>query len=87
MSALKMYEIWVKNPVTKEMAKFLGQGETMADAVKDGLSLIGKEFRPKQVGKSRESTTLGVRLPDGTWVNRSIKNFESETAYSPNETP
>lgn len=80
-----MYEIFVRNPVTKETAKFLGQGETMQDAVKDGLSVIGKPFRPKQDGKERELTTLGVKLPSGEWVNRSVKRFESETPYQPGE--
>lgn len=80
-----MYEIYVKNPVTKETAKFLGQGESMEAAVKDGLSIIGKPYKPKQDGKKYPDTTLGVRLPSGQWVNRLMKDFESETPYNPTE--
>lgn len=85
MAALKMFEIYVRNPVTKETAKFLGQGTNLKDAVKDGLDGIGKPFRPKQDGKERELTSLGVKLPTGEWVNRSVKNFEAEAPFQPGE--
>lgn len=76
-----MFEICVRNPITQEYARFLGQGETMAAAVKDGLDGVGKVFRPKNDGKERKPGTLAVVLANGEVVNRTVANFESETPY------
>lgn len=83
MSTLKMYDFRVTNPVTKETAKFLGQGETLAEALKDGAQNIGHVYRPKTDSRKQIVTTLAVRLPSGQIVNRLVKDFEGETPYQP----
>lgn len=77
-----MFEIRVKNSMTKEVICFTGQGTTLADAVKDGLSLVGQVFRPKNDGQLRTPSPAHILLPDGRHVNRSVKDFEGDTAFS-----
>lgn len=80
-----MYQISVRNPVTRETCVFLGQGESLSAAVKDGIDGVGKVFRPKNDGKERIPGTCTVILPDGRSVNRTVKAFESETPYHDQE--
>lgn len=68
--ALKLWPIAVQNPVTKEWLRFIGQGSTVAEAVKDGIDNV-----------TNIGANAAVALPDGRKVNRPLKQFESDTPY------
>jgi hypothetical protein len=81
--SLKMFEFTVLNTRTKERTCFLGQGENMGDAWKDGYANIGAPFRHKQDNKPHPPIPLGVVLEDGTRVNRHQKDFEGDKPFDP----
>lgn len=81
--SLKMFEFQVKNTRTKETTFFLGQGENMGDAWKDGYANLSAPFRFKQDNKPHPPIQLGVVLEDGSRVNRDLKKFEGDTPFDP----
>jgi hypothetical protein len=81
--SLKMFEFWVKNPVTGEWIHFLGQGERLLAAAKDGIENLEAPFRPKQNGRPQALTSCAVKLRDGRIVGRLLKAFESDRPYDP----
>lgn len=81
MTTLKMFEFAVKNTKTGESTKFLGQGMTVAEAIKDGLKCVTDTFRPKNDGKQRDDVGLGVITPSGAVVKRSLAEFESDEQH------
>lgn len=81
--SLKHWHFTVQNTRTKEAVEFLGQGESMGDAWKDGYGNLSAPFRHKQDGKAHPPIRLAVTLPDGTHVNRELKPFEGDTPFDP----
>lgn len=77
----KNFRFSIENMATRETTAFIGQGETIADAVKDGLKNVTDSFRPKNDGKSRPENGLAVTLKNGRMVNRTLVQFQSEFAF------
>lgn len=84
---LKMFKFRIQNTATGEIAAFMGQGENVQDAWKDGTSNVGATFRPKGDGKARASHGVAVTLKDGRIVTRQMKNFEGDEPYTDAEKP
>jgi hypothetical protein len=80
--ALKMFEFRIRNTKTNEVGSFLGQGETLEGAWKDGTSNVAATFRPKSDGQARGTQGMRVELPNGQTVTRQLKNFEGDEAYN-----
>lgn len=83
--SLKMFMFTVTNTRTKESADFLGQGETMEEAWKDGLKILNDTYRANSNGQTTtgkgQPNTMGVQLPDGRRVTRRLKEFEGDETY------
>lgn len=82
MSTLKMFRFSVENMTTREHAKFIGQGESIAAAISDGLKGVQDTFRPKNDGKQRDPMGLAVTLPSGEIVNRKLQDFEGDVPWA-----
>ena len=80
-NTLKMYRFKVQNMRTREVAGFLGQGMDIAEAFKEGLKNCSDPFRPNSNGKKTHEHGIGVTLPDGREVSRTVKEFESDVPY------
>jgi hypothetical protein len=74
----KQFKFTVENTRTGESTKFIGQGNSVAEAIKDGLACVEATFRPKNDGKKRDSVSLGVFTKDGQFVKRTLSEFESD---------
>lgn len=85
--SLKLFEFTVKNTRTKETACFLGQGESIEQAFKEGTKNAGENFRPSTSGAKRPTNTIAVTLPDGRHVCRTLTDFEGDGAYKAPEAP
>lgn len=83
--SLKMFEFTAVNTRTKESAAFLGQGETMDEAWKDAVKNLHDKFRANSNGQTTtgkgQPNTMGVLLPNGARVSRTIKEFESDQPF------
>lgn len=73
----KMFRFTVENTVTLERAQFIGQGETMLDALKDGVKNAQSAIRPGRAGAS--DMKLAVKTRTNLLVQRSVSEFESDT--------
>lgn len=73
-----MFSFRVTNMRTKESATFLGQGEKMEEAFKDGLKNAADTFRASSSGKIRPENCLACHTPDGRVVQRMVRDFESD---------
>lgn len=76
--SVKQFKFSVENTRTRESASFIGQGETIAEALKDGMKCVEATFRPKSDGQNRGQTGLAVHLANGEVVNRTLREFESD---------
>lgn len=72
----KMFRFTVQNMTTKERTQFIGQGETMADALKDGVKNAQSALRPGRAGAG--DMKFAVKTESGHLVNRSVSEFESD---------
>jgi hypothetical protein len=79
--SLKMWRFKVENMRTGETCGFLGQGETMDAAWKEGLKNCTDAFRPSTSGAKRPEHGIGVTTKDGRDVSRTVKEFESDVPY------
>lgn len=77
----KMFRFTVQNMTTKERTQFIGQGETMADALKDGVKNAQSASRAGRAGATDLKLAVKVVALDGEefLVNRSVSEFESDT--------
>lgn len=75
--SLKMFEVCVKNTLSRETVTFLGQGKTVADALSDGIKNVQATFRPRD-GVTRKESHVAVTLPDGRPTLRTLNEFESD---------
>lgn len=83
MSAtLKLYRIAVTNMRTRETLSFLGQGVSVAEALKEGMANVQASFRPRD-GVTRESSRVAVTLADGSTVLRTLAEFEAQATTLP----
>lgn len=71
----------MQHPRTKETLKILGQGTTVAAALEDVIENLRSPFRSKQDGKLRAASQVAVILANGASVLRTLKEFESGSAY------
>lgn len=76
--SVKQFRFSVENTRTRESTAFIGQGETIAEALKDGIKCVEATFRPKSDGQNRGQTGLAVKLANGSVVNRTLREFESD---------
>lgn len=60
---LKMYEIWVRNPRTKEELLFLGQGVRVEEAVSDGVKGL-KEYVTVRLATGERRVRLKFRFEE-----------------------
>lgn len=75
--SLKHFKFWVQNTRTKRTFAFLGQGETVAEAWREGLANTQAIFRARD-GKGRENG-ITVRGPDENDVEHmTLQQFERE---------
>jgi len=83
--SLKSFTFFCRNDRTREIATFIGQGETLDEAAKD--KTLNEPFRPSSSGGANEYTTarhkLNVRKPDGSIVNMDKKEFERDRDPEP----
>ena len=80
--SLKLFKFSVENTVTGESCAFLGQGETVADAFKEGSANTSALFRPSTSGAKRPEHGVAVTTKDGRKVSRTLKEFESDQPYT-----
>lgn len=80
--SLKLFCFIVENTRTKETARFLGQGDNIQDAFKDGTKNCGDAFRPSSSGAKRPENGIAVTLPDGRAVSRRLSEFEGDTPFA-----
>ena len=79
--SVKQFKFSVENTRTRESTAFIGQGETIAEALKDGMKCVEATFRPKSDGQNRGQIGLAVHLANGSIVNRPLREFESDLAF------
>ncbi len=74
--SLKLFQFSVQNMRTKECTRFLGQGVTMEEALKDGVKNAAESHGS---GHQRGSGTgVFVKCADGWVVQRTIGEFEGD---------
>ncbi len=83
--SLKQFRFTIENTKTRETARFLGQGETVEEAWKDGFKNIQDPFRPSSSGAKRPEHGCAVTLPSGAIVSRTLKEFQGDRPYQPEE--
>ena len=83
--SLKLFRFIVENTRTQETARFLGQGENIQDAFKDGTKNCGDAFRPSSSGAKRPENGVAVTLPDGRTVSRRLSEFEGDAPFAGTE--
>lgn len=82
MPSLEMFEIAVTHPKSRHVLKFLGQGKSIPEAIKDGAENLKAPYRPDSSGNIKPSIGLGVNgkvnvtLRDGRQVLQSLEEFE-----------
>lgn len=85
--SLKSFTFYCRNDRTREIATFIGQGESIDEAAKDAVKTLNEPFRPSSSGGANEYTTarhkLNVRRPDGSIVNMEKKEFERDADPAP----
>ena len=81
MNSIKLFHFAVTNDRTGEQIDFKGQGLTVADAFKDGVSNCQDTFKHKNDGRQRDPNSCNVTLEDGRIVLRMFKEWESDVAY------
>lgn len=78
---LRLFRFQFANGATGERAALIGQGETATEAWGDAQKLTRETFRPKNDGRSRPSTGVGIVLANGRSVARSLESFEGDETY------
>lgn len=84
--SLKHFEFTIRNTRTNETCEFIGQGETIEEAFKDGAKNVIATFRPRD-GAKRDEHGISVTLRDGRKTNCTLKVFESDAGASPKTLP
>lgn len=82
---LRMYEIHVIHPETKETLRFLGQGISVTAALADGAKVINESFRPSTNGPRHGPISLNVMTAGGQIVLKTLKDFEDPPAPAAEE--
>lgn len=85
--SLRLYEITVTHPDSKEVLTCLGQGLSVPAALTDAGKIIIEPFRPKQDGGTPIPLHVRITLPDGRTVLRKLEAFESGRPYADSEKP
>jgi hypothetical protein len=79
-----MFKIRRTNKETREVATFLGQGDTLDEATKEGWTNAGEAFGKSSSGQFISEARIAVELPDGRRVLRTPAAFLSGP-YDPRE--
>jgi hypothetical protein len=74
----RLFKFSVENLSSGESADFIGQGETVLEALSEGVKNVNATWRPSSSGKKTGSHDLMVRTKDGQVVRRSMQEFESK---------
>ena len=82
--SLALFRFKVDNLSTKETTEFLGQGDTLEEAFKDGVKNCRTQFRGKNDGKARDELGMMVQTAQGV-KHRPLPEFESDKPYSDEE--
>jgi len=79
------FRFTAENMTTGEKADYIGQGESLEEASKDGLKNLAGTFRPNSNGRVStghgQPNTMGVTLPGGRIVFRTLREFEGREKY------
>lgn len=81
----KLFRFSIENLRTKETTAFIGQGDTIDVAMKDGIKGANTPFRPKNDGKSRPDNGVMVKTSSGATVRRTLAEFESDIPHEAEE--
>ncbi len=82
--SLKAFRFEVENVRSGEKTAFIGDGETVESAFKDGIKNVTATFRPSSSGGGRNREHgLGVKAKDGTTVLRTLAEFEAKGDDAP----
>jgi alkanesulfonate monooxygenase SsuD/methylene tetrahydromethanopterin reductase-like flavin-dependent oxidoreductase (luciferase family) len=79
------WSIAITNDATGETIRFIGQTDSVTDAIKDGIKGCQAIFRPKNDGKHREPPECNVVDASGQQVRRMFKDWERATAKQTEE--
>jgi hypothetical protein len=74
----KMFRFTVQNLRTKERASFIGQGETMEAALKDGVKNATSTRNAGKAGSTE--MMIACKNVEGAIANRRVSDFESDEA-------
>lgn len=80
--SLKMFRFSVENMTTREKTAFIGDGECVLDALKEGMKNTAQTSRFKENDNSRSEVGLAVRLPSGGIVFRKLADFEGDVPWA-----
>lgn len=78
----RLYHFTIRNERTGESISFLGQGDKLDDAFKDGVKNCGDTFRPKNDGRQRPPNSCAVTLKNGQRVSRTFSEWDSDKPYT-----
>lgn len=80
--SLKMFKFSVENTRTGESTAFLGQGDSVEVAFKDGVKNVVDPFRPSSSGARRPEHSLAVTTKSGAIVKRTLAEFQSDQPHA-----
>lgn len=76
----KLFKFTVENTKTREKTHFIGQGETIEAALKEGIKNTKDRFRPRD-GDGKDAMGIRVELPNGRFVGRSVEDFQGDAPF------
>jgi hypothetical protein len=77
--SLKFFEFTILNQRTGQTCAFIGQGEGIEDAFKDGKKNSADAYRANSSGKETHEHGCRVTLKDGRVGVGKLKDFESDS--------